>query len=148
MGEWDEHAFLLSPSGPTHTGRGRGAAGKRRACFTPMDMDDDAADVWTCRICMEEEPIDSPSMVAPCACSGSVRYVHRRCLAVWISTNPAKNLRGCSTCSSPWCGESEGRSRGERAPREAPFAARASHARARAAPVSYTHLTLPTIPLV
>ena len=51
MGECDaafEPSGLISaPQGfinhsPLSTsGRGRGAAGKRRACFTPMDMDDD-----------------------------------------------------------------------------------------------------------
>ena len=40
-----------------------------------------------CRICYLEE--DNPSLnplIRPCKCSGSIKYIHLKCLIIWIKT--------------------------------------------------------------
>ena len=55
-----------------------------------------------CRICrLEDEP---EAMVAPCDCSGSMKYVHTACLNAWRNHNMAQSMQ-CSVCKgegSPW----------------------------------------------
>jgi len=48
-----------------------------------------------CRICREECP--AASMISPCACRGSIRYVHPRCLHAWRHSDHRRTLR-CSVC--------------------------------------------------
>ena len=36
-----------------------------------------------CRICFEEEEEEGNSLISPCACQGSQRYVHEKCLREW-----------------------------------------------------------------
>lgn len=43
--------------------------------------------IKTCRICyLEEETSDNP-LVCPCICSGSMKYIHLKCLKKWINTS-------------------------------------------------------------
>lgn len=70
-------------------------------------------DLPECRICREPGPT-SPSdpefhtfgLIAPCACSGSVRWVHRHCLRSWIAssaqTGGSYNSRFCNICNGAW----------------------------------------------
>lgn len=54
-----------------------------------------------CRCCLE---IDHPEdMIVPCLCSGSIKYVHRRCLNHWrtISPNPL-SLTRCDICHAKY----------------------------------------------
>ena len=48
-----------------------------------------------CRICLGA----GPGLFSPCACNGSMRYVHRRCLDEWRgrSANP-ESFRRCEQC--------------------------------------------------
>ena len=45
------------------------------------------AELRTCRICFEteaaEDADDGNPLISPCQCSGSSRYVHRKCLEQW-----------------------------------------------------------------
>lgn len=51
---------------------------------------------YTCRICLEEgQRVD---FIAPCACSGSSRWVHRSCLDKWRSTREDKAFSRCTEC--------------------------------------------------
>lgn len=43
-----------------------------------------------CRICLEP---DDGSLIEPCSCKGSVRYVHENCLKQWIQTSHGSRLR-------------------------------------------------------
>ncbi|KPI85198.1 hypothetical protein ABL78_5743 [Leptomonas seymouri] len=54
-----------------------------------------------CRICRCREPFDD--LFAPCVCSGSSKYVHRRCLEQWreMTTNP-EHRRVCAECKTPY----------------------------------------------
>lgn len=47
-----------------------------------------------CRICHCEGEQDSP-LIAPCYCSGSLRYVHQSCLQQWIKSSDTKSCELC-----------------------------------------------------
>ena len=36
-----------------------------------------------CKICLEDDSLRN--LISPCQCTGSMKYVHRRCLREWIS---------------------------------------------------------------
>ena len=52
-----------------------------------------------CRICQERERIDK--LESPCACSGSLKYVHRSCLERWANE---KGNSTCEICKGEWVG--------------------------------------------
>ncbi|VFQ78295.1 unnamed protein product [Cuscuta campestris] len=56
------------------------------------DDDDDEGDV--CRICRNPGDADNP-LRYPCACSGSIKYVHQDCLLQWLNHS---NARQCEVC--------------------------------------------------
>lgn len=39
---------------------------------------------FQCRICLSEGPAQDDPLVCPCECSGSIKYVHARCLGHWL----------------------------------------------------------------
>ncbi|KAJ0251927.1 hypothetical protein HA466_0128110 [Hirschfeldia incana] len=51
--------------------------------------DDEGGDL--CRICRSPEGPEDP-LRYPCACRGSIKYVHQECLRLWL------NRRGCKQC--------------------------------------------------
>ena len=55
-----------------------------------------------CRICLQEE-IDMNSLISPCQCCGSSKYVHRECLDEWrrTSRNPMA-LTQCEICATTY----------------------------------------------
>jgi hypothetical protein len=60
-----------------------------------------------CRLCWgEEEHDESGQLICPCNCSGSLRYIHRHCLADWQRTlrNQGQNRRAgiCELCKCPY----------------------------------------------
>ncbi|GMI59082.1 hypothetical protein ScalyP_jg10879 [Parmales sp. scaly parma] len=58
----------------------------------PTDMEE-------CRICRDEFP---PSLLlAPCKCSGSIKFICKRCLTEWCKTSPA-NMTQCNVCHEKW----------------------------------------------
>jgi len=51
--------------------------------------------VDVCRIChCESEPGSAP-LISPCACAGTLRYVHQSCLQQWIKS---ANTKSCELC--------------------------------------------------
>ena len=60
-----------------------------------------------CRICREEDELEA--LLTPCACKGSVAYVHRACLLRWVTyrmeaQRPAKQCELCRTeLQLRWC---------------------------------------------
>jgi hypothetical protein len=52
-----------------------------------------------CRICLEAET-SSNKFVAPCFCTGSVKYIHEECLKTWIVSQAGD----CSICVCELCG--------------------------------------------
>lgn len=55
-------------------------------------------EVKVCRICYD---IDTPEnhVIVPCKCSGSMKYIHEKCLEIWLLTN-SENLQNseCDIC--------------------------------------------------
>jgi len=56
----------------------------------------DNNDIKTCRICHETEG----SLIYPCACQGTLKYVHIRCLRDWVKYRPKKDRHKCEVCLS------------------------------------------------
>jgi hypothetical protein len=50
------------------------------------------------RICKDVESTRDNPLVSPCKCSGSVKYVHIKCIKAWYSTK-AKQCISSRTCS-------------------------------------------------
>jgi RING-variant domain len=57
---------------------------------------DNEAGVKCCRICLEEE--DETSMIAPCLCKGSMKWVHRSCLDEWRRNEQDRAFSQCTEC--------------------------------------------------
>lgn len=51
------------------------------------DDDDEEGDV--CRICRNPGDVDNP-LRYPCACSGSIKFVHQDCLLQWLNHSNAR----------------------------------------------------------
>ncbi|CAH1420343.1 unnamed protein product [Lactuca virosa] len=60
------------------------------------DDDDEEEDV--CRICRNSGDADNP-LRYPCACSGSIKFVHQDCLLQWLNHS---NARQCEVCKHPF----------------------------------------------
>ncbi len=52
-----------------------------------------------CRICYDDEG----DLVVPCACTGSLKYVHSSCLDGWRQTSDTAYAR-CTTCKAKYAG--------------------------------------------
>jgi E3 ubiquitin-protein ligase DOA10 len=55
-----------------------------------------------CRFCLESETNSTDEMIEPCACRGSVQYVHQLCLTKWARMDPENNATNCSICKFPF----------------------------------------------
>ncbi|XP_071930911.1 probable E3 ubiquitin ligase SUD1 isoform X2 [Coffea arabica] len=62
------------------------------AAVSRFDDDDEEEDV--CRICRNPGDTDNP-LRYPCACSGSIKFVHQDCLLQWLNHS---NARQCEVC--------------------------------------------------
>lgn len=54
----------------------------------------------TCRICLDSDV--RLALIAPCACSGSSRWVHRECLDRWRATREDVAFSKCTECLTPY----------------------------------------------
>ncbi|XP_056855547.1 uncharacterized protein LOC130510827 [Raphanus sativus] len=61
--------------------------------------DTSATEMWSeeCRICQEESAI--MNLESPCACSGSLKYAHRKCVQRWCNE---KGNTSCEICHQPY----------------------------------------------
>lgn len=55
-----------------------------------------------CRICYEQTESRRNPLLAPCACSGTLKHVHRRCLLRWVLLNEASPETKCHLCGVPY----------------------------------------------
>jgi len=55
-----------------------------------------------CRICFDavEEQLEKAddSVIAPCKCTGSIKWVHRECLSMWMQAAGGDHYKQCSVC--------------------------------------------------
>ncbi len=58
-----------------------------------MSTDDGS---YSCRICLEDANRDE--VIAPCACTGTSKWVHRECLDKWRTTREDKAFSKCTEC--------------------------------------------------
>ncbi|KAL7601789.1 hypothetical protein Lser_V15G24647 [Lactuca serriola] len=71
-------------------------SGKNTSNTMYDDDDDEEGDV--CRICRNPGDADNP-LRYPCACSGSIKFVHQDCLLQWLNHS---NARQCEVCKHPF----------------------------------------------
>ncbi|XP_075504178.1 putative E3 ubiquitin ligase SUD1 [Primulina tabacum] len=62
------------------------------------DLLDEEEEEDVCRICRNPGDIDNP-LQYPCACSGSIKFVHQECLLQWLTHS---NARQCEVCKHPF----------------------------------------------
>ncbi|XP_022896121.1 probable E3 ubiquitin ligase SUD1 isoform X2 [Olea europaea var. sylvestris] len=62
------------------------------------DLMDDDEEGDVCRICRNPGDADNP-LRYPCACSGSIKFVHQDCLLQWLNHS---NARQCEVCKHPF----------------------------------------------
>ncbi|KAM7263271.1 hypothetical protein ACFE04_000954 [Oxalis oulophora] len=60
--------------------------------------DDDEEEGDVCRICRNPGDVENP-LRYPCACSGSIKFVHQDCLLQWLNHS---NARQCEVCKHPF----------------------------------------------
>nr|CAD1840119.1 unnamed protein product [Ananas comosus var. bracteatus] len=93
-------AVAAATAGAAEAGPSYGAAAAPpsppRAARLEAEEDEDEGDV--CRICRNPGEADNP-LRYPCACSGSIKYVHQECLLQWLNHS---NARHCEVCKHPF----------------------------------------------
>ena len=52
-----------------------------------------------CRICYSEEDDEENPLIQPCICSGSMKYIHLKCLKHWINTRSFDKVDSNEICS-------------------------------------------------
>ncbi|MQM13005.1 hypothetical protein Taro_045926 [Colocasia esculenta] len=87
---WEEEGRAGGGEGPS------GAAPSAGNSRYEEEDDDDEGDV--CRICRNPADAEKP-LRYPCACSGSIKYVHQDCLLQWLNHS---NARHCEVCKHPF----------------------------------------------
>jgi hypothetical protein len=55
----------------------------------------------SCRICLNDKnDVSNPVIPSPCECSGSVKYIHKKCLQQWLKSKVSeRTTRFCSSYS-------------------------------------------------
>ena len=74
--------FLVDVGTLPSTGHGS------RASMTSTGLD-------VCRICHCNETESQSELMSPCACAGSLKYVHQTCLQQWVKS---ANTKSCELC--------------------------------------------------
>lgn len=59
------------------------------AGLSKFDLLDDDEEGDVCRICRNPGELDNP-LRYPCACSGSIKFVHQDCLLQWLNHSNAR----------------------------------------------------------
>lgn len=59
----------------------------------------DADNGRQCYICLDTSPPDDAVWVHPCRCTGTMAWVHKRCVLRWVRTN---KLYNCPQCLTPY----------------------------------------------
>jgi hypothetical protein len=72
----------------------------RKRMFAELAMESLSDDTPTCWICLGSSYEAGESLLQPCRCSS--RYVHRRCLARWVTRQGWAFLNHASSLLQPW----------------------------------------------
>ncbi|KAE9613615.1 hypothetical protein Lal_00016144 [Lupinus albus] len=88
-----------SPSSSSSEGKDiEATASSSKAPLPAAKYDDDDEEEDVCRICRNPGEADNP-LRYPCACSGSIKFVHQDCLLQWLNHS---NARQCEVCKHPF----------------------------------------------
>lgn len=60
-----------------------------------------SVDDAVCRICLEQVDPNDPQVFHPCACSGTMKFVHNACQMHWMKVRRESDMRNCGLCSEP-----------------------------------------------
>lgn len=85
-----------SPSASSSSGLSTDQVTRKDLNSLASRFDDDEEEEDVCRICRNPGEADNP-LRYPCACSGSIKYVHQDCLLQWLNHS---NARQCEVRSS------------------------------------------------
>ncbi|XP_049389600.1 probable E3 ubiquitin ligase SUD1 isoform X1 [Solanum stenotomum] len=83
-----------SPSASSSSGLSTEQVTRKDLNSLASRFDDDEEEEDVCRICRNPGEADNP-LRYPCACSGSIKYVHQDCLLQWLNHS---NARQCEVC--------------------------------------------------
>lgn len=64
------------------------------------DDEDEEEEGDVCRICRNRGD-DAHPLRYPCACSGSIKFVHQDCLLQWLDHSNSRQCEVCITSTSP-----------------------------------------------
>lgn len=64
-------------------------------------IEEDDEDHPVCRICLSSEDDGGSSLIAPCRCTGTMKYVHRDCLRTW-RTQGSHAAEVCPVCNTAY----------------------------------------------
>ncbi|KAL2559492.1 RING/FYVE/PHD zinc finger superfamily protein [Forsythia ovata] len=106
----------IGPGQPLHEAAGRGPTGKQSEMVgssssmeapeanVVVEEENEVADegapligVAECRICQEDDSLNN--LESPCACNGSLKYAHRKCVQHWCNE---KGDITCEICHQPY----------------------------------------------
>lgn len=84
-------------SSPSPTTADAGSSGSGSAVDRDGDEEEPLIQMVECRICQEEDSVSN--LETPCACSGSLKYAHRKCVQHWCNE---KGDITCEICHQPY----------------------------------------------
>ena len=56
--------------------------------------------MYQCRYCLDMSDISDNTLINPCKCSGTVKYLHISCFFMWFLIAPEDKKYNCSICKS------------------------------------------------
>lgn len=86
-----------SPSASSSSGSSTEQLTRKDLNSLASRYDDDEEEEDVCRICRNPGEADNP-LRYPCACSGSIKYVHQDCLLQWLNHSNARQCEVRSLC--------------------------------------------------
>ncbi|KAM5549368.1 putative E3 ubiquitin ligase SUD1 [Rosa sericea] len=98
--DWDVPNGAASPgtvkTAPSESNNEANVSSSSSSVAGKYDDEEEEEDV--CRICRNPGDADNP-LRYPCACSGSIKFVHQDCLLQWLNHS---NARQCEVCKHPF----------------------------------------------
>ncbi|KAL0348344.1 UNVERIFIED_CONTAM: putative E3 ubiquitin ligase SUD1 [Sesamum angustifolium] len=94
----DEPSSAGSSPGASSCGSNDNIPGDNSNRMSKYELLDEDEEEDVCRICRNPGDVENP-LRYPCACSGSIKFVHQDCLLQWLNHS---NARQCEVCKHPF----------------------------------------------
>lgn len=62
------------------------------------DNEEEEENERICKICYGVDNLPDEEWLAPCKCSGTIKWVHRHCLTRWLQNAPYVQQEQCNAC--------------------------------------------------